>query len=376
MSGSPVREDNNNDSGVAPLRLRLTHRLGEVRSGAVQIPASGAGMADALQLCGERQSEAQWRVANMCRIAWHGHAEGWQLLNGSHTLMCVRNGERVQAGLSVPIAEGDTLELGLLRFQVEKEEGGFLEGVLPGEAVQSVPHSAAVDDIAAAPAPRADDEAAFELHDLAANESAGGRRTPQAAPLADPFGVLDITGAQSRPTADVLSELLGETPRSVPVAAAAQSARLVTPPAGNPVLLDELHEEFARVVRDPAQLAGRTDWEGFLAAGGEPAPTLDELRRQAEPYALLRDILLPREGIDRIIEDFEPLVTSGLLDADRPDDVLSLFAPELARDAGVPLPSLTRREHHDLSPDSHMHIGPARSGRDDAGEGDDRGSPQ
>jgi hypothetical protein len=50
------------------------------------------------------------------------------------------------------------------------------------------------------------------------------------------------------------------------------------------------------------------------------------------------------------------------------EDVLGLFAPELAREAKPPLPSLTRREHHDLSPDSHVRIGSTRAGND-KGEG-------
>jgi hypothetical protein len=340
---------------VAPLCLRLTHSCGEARSGVMRIPPAGAGLADALQLCGERQSDAQWRVANLCRIAWHGQGKGWKLSNGSHTLMCVRNGERVRGGTAVSLAVGDALELGLLRFELEKEGGRFpgRERVL-AEA-PPVPR----------PRPRVDRQDTFDLRDLDTRSiESGGRRVDA---LADPFGVLDIAGARSRPVADTLAELLGEIPRpemrTVPV------ARQARPPenTGPAALLRELHDEFVRVVQDPAQLAGRTDWEGFLALGGEPAPTLEELRKQAEPYALLRDILQPREGIDRIIEAFEPLVRSGLLDADPAEDVLGLFAPELARDARVPLPSLTRREHHELSPDSHVRIGSARV---DEGEGE------
>lgn len=188
--------------------------------------------------------------------------------------------------------------------------------------------------------------------------------------LANPFGVLDIAGAQPSPVADVLAGLLGDAPAAAP---ARPAARWASPPPrgeGRPAsLLDELHEEFVRVVRDPAQLAGRVDWEGLLASGNEAAPTLDELRKQAEPYPLLRDILLPREGIDRIIEDFEPLVRSGLLDQEVPEDVLGLFAPELARDSRAPLPSLTRQEHHDLSPDSHIQLGTAQH-RDGSDEGE------
>ena len=328
------------------------------------IPPAGAGMADALELCGERQSDAQWRVANLCRIAWHGETEGWQLLNGSYTLMCVRNGERVQAGAAVPIDVGDTLELGLLRFVLELGERGLPEQTRETNDVPGAPRPAVVDRNAVASATLGEQPRIFDLRDLEGlNSNDGGRRIDT---LVDPFDVLDIAGARSRPVMDTLAEMLGEKPR--PEARTAPAVQL-PPNAGSAAsLLDELHEEFVRVIQDPDQLAGRTDWEGFLAFGSEAAPTLEELSRQAEPYPLLRDILLPREGIDRIIEEFEPLARSGLLDAEPSEDVLGLFAPELARETKVPLPSLTRREHHDLSPDSHVRIGSARTGNDE-GEG-------
>jgi len=346
------------DGEVLSLRLRLTHSGGDARDGAILIPAAGRGVADALQLCGERQSEAQWRVANLCRIAWSDTAGGWQLLNGSHVLMCALNGKRVRAGLVVPIAAGDTLELGLLRFVVESGEGGAIKGgpvvVEPARPVAS-----------AAPA--------FDLRDLAVRGGESGSLDPEADMQADPFGMLGMARAQSRPTVEILSELLGEPQRPAlrvaPVALAASFANPVPASERRVPLLDELHDEFVRVVRDPDQLSGRTDWEGFLSSGAEPAPTLDELREQAQPYALLRDILQPPEAIDRLIDDFEPLVSSGLLDAEQADDVLGLFAPELARDARAPLPSLTRREHHDLSPDSHIRIGSARASEDHGDEG-------
>jgi hypothetical protein len=335
---------------VAPLRLRLTHARGEARNGVMRIPPSGTGLADAFQLCGERQSDAQWRIANLCRIAWHGQGKGWQLSNGSHALTCVRNGERVHGGAVVSVAVGDTLELGLLRFVLEKEEGRLPDRERVRAETPPVPRSLLV--------AHADQQNAFDLRDLDSRSIENGGR--QADTLADPFGVLDIAGARSRLGADTLAELLGEIPRPEMHTAPAVQQASSPENAGPSALLDELNDEFVRVVQDPAQLAGRTDWEGFLAFGGEPAPTLEALCKQAEPYALLRDILLPREGIDRIIEAFEPLVRSGLLDADPAEDVLGLFAPELARDARIPLPSLTRREHHDLSPDSHVRIGSAR----------------
>ncbi|MES2252005.1 MAG: TagK domain-containing protein [Pseudomonadota bacterium] len=330
-------------------------------------------MADALQLCGERQSEAQWRAANLCRIAWSDSAGEWRLTNSSHTLMCVCRGERVPAGASAPVVPGDTLELGLLRFTVE--QGAPVDVRRSGTRAPGQRESSDAERSAASHTSASASEALpFDLRVLAFNDrSEGGEREAHVDVLANPFGVLDIAGAQPSPVADVLAGLLGDAP----VAGQARPVvRPTSPPSrgdGRPAsLLDELHEEFVRVVRDPAQLSGRVDWEGWLASGNEAAPTLDDLRRQAEPYPLLRDILLPREGIDRIIEDFEPLVRSGLLDQDVPEDVLGLFAPELARDSRAPLPSLTRQEHHDLSPDSHLHLGSTTPRRVDS---DNEGKP-
>lgn len=366
---------------VTPLCLRLTHSGGEARHGAVPIPATGVGMADALQLCGERQSDVQWRVANMCRIAWRDGGVGWQLTNDSFTLMCVRNGERVEGGASVSIAPGDTLELGLLRFMVDAGTAGAQVGsstnsdappVSPrttGTTGETPKVLESVDLVDREPP-------AFDLRDLAARAGHSDSLESPTDALADPFGMLGIAGVQSRATTDVLAELLGEVWRPAASATPAAAPPNALPPARDhsTALLDELHDEFVRVVRDPDQLAGRTDWEGFLTFDAEPAPSLDDLRKHAEPYALLRDILQPREHIDRTIDDFEPLARSGLLDAAHPEDVLGLFAPELVRDTRTALPSLTRREHHELSPDSHVHIGSARAGEDNGNDdGDVRG---
>lgn len=335
-----------------PLHLRLTHDGGEARSGALRIPAGGAGMADALALSGEHHTDAQWRLANLCRIQWDSGPGRWQLLNRSHTLMCVRNGERVPPECPVAVGAGDVLELGLLRFVVEPWDAPSIEDEPPVAAAQAARNVAPAEHPARS----------FDWHDLADSSQDSGVMEPQAGAPVDPFAVLGIAGAQSRSTTDVLSALLGESQRPERRATPAVGAeRLPATPGSPAALLDELHDEFVRVVRDPDQLSGRTDWEGLLAPDGEPAPTLDELREQAEPYPLLRDIVQPREGIDRIIEGFEPLGRSALLDAPQEEDVLGLFAPELARNAVASLPSLTRREHHELSPDSHVRIGTARA---------------
>ncbi|MFM9922911.1 hypothetical protein VLK31_07975 [Variovorax sp. H27-G14] len=150
---------------VAPLRLLLTHSHGEPRSKTLHISPEGAGMAEALAQCGEREDDAQWRLANLCRIQWSDGARCWQLLNNSYTLMCVHNGERVRSGCPVRLAYGDLLELGLLRFMVQPWEASTREGRSRAPVVGSVAEGR---ESAEQPAP------GFGLSDLAAYGGSSG----------------------------------------------------------------------------------------------------------------------------------------------------------------------------------------------------------
>jgi hypothetical protein len=371
------------------LQLRLVHSRGKACNGRLVVPPGGLGMADAVELGGERLSEGQWRAANLCRVAWQSGDKSWYLVNNSHTLVCALNGERVTGGRPLAIAPGDSLELGLLRFIVEAEEQP--RPAVSHDEPPSPPPAPSRGKATAALLSDNDAEAAFDLRDLAlASEG-----SQHASVLDGPFGVLDIAGAEARPVADPLAQLLGESALPEPatpfgghvdpldstpyelervqqgrVSAVTQRLPTQDSSGANPAgaLFDELHDEYVRVVGDPAQLAGRIDWEGFLAPVGEPAPTIEDLSRKAEPYPLLRDILQPREHIDRIIENFDPLGRSSLLDEEPLDDVLRLFAAGLARNSRALVPSLTRREHHELSPDSYMHIGSSRRDEKDGSQ--------
>lgn len=360
----------------ASIRLRLVRSHGGAVDLALPVPPEGRGLADALELGGERLNDAQWRSANRCRIVPDGDA--WRLANESHTLVCTLNGVRVRASTSAAIAAGDVLELALLRFLVEPATDAMpvapaIRMMGPPDVPQAVP-DASPHSIA--------DAVEFDLRDLAfPAQHTGAPRTSPAGD--DPFGVLDIDGAEALPAANPLAELLGEDPapqrrrdrRSPSPSSLGADAPADRTPilAGQPsaamreeALFAGLHEEFVRVARDPTQLAGRTDWEGLLATGGVNAPSFEELVRQGEPFPMVRDILEPREPIDRVIEDFDPLGRPTLLDMGDDEDILHLFAPELARKAVTAMPSLTRQEHHHLSPDSHMQVGAARPGAPEA----------
>jgi len=325
-----------------PLRLRLVRSRGAAAQGAWLVPVTGEGLTGALALDGRKLDDKLRQEADLCRIDPHGLS--WRLCNGSGSLACALNGERVPTGATVPVAHGDRLELGLLRFVAE------LEGA---EA-----------RIAA--------DAAFDLRDLARpsmrREDAHGADWRAGQPLDDPLNVLDINGARSQPLADPLAELLGASPGAKgPQAASAAEQPLPELDLGGSrskadpadALLDELHEEFVRAVRDPAKPAKSASWEHRDAFDERSAlTTLEDLTRDAvAAYPLVRDVVLARETIDEIIDGFGLLDQSALLQAEEPYAVLTLFAPELAQRVKTTIPSLTLREHHTLSPDSPMPAG-------------------
>lgn len=371
--------------GAPALRLRVVHSRGGPRQGVVPITPGSFGMAAALELGGERLNDAQWRSANQCRLAWRGHAEGWQLLNGSQSLVCALNGERVTVAKPVAVRAGDTLEVGLLRFVIEA-------GAPDADAVAPTPTDVVFEDFTVVDAvgvepvlrdaprpPAAAGLDGFDLRDLVFSSAQGSAAVERAAANGgDPFGVLDIDGAEARPAVDPLLGLLGEATAPPPARSAARppsahgAAALRQGPerTSSTGVLDHLHDEFVRVVRDPSQLAGHTDWAGVPVPGAAPSTSVQDLSQQAESFPMMLDILRPPGSIDQVMQDFDPLGRSTLLDMDGPEDVLRLFAPELARSVRTTVPSLTRREHHEVSPDSHVRIGGETPGKDGNMTGD------
>lgn len=352
----------------APTRLRLVRSHGDAVDVTLPVPPEGRGLADALELGGKRLNDDQWRSANRCRVVPDG--EAWRVVNGSHALVCTLNGVRILPSAAAAIAIGDVLELALLRFLVEPATDAM--PVAPATRITApsdVPGP--VPDVLT---PSIADAVEFDLCELAFPATPAG--TPRMARAGDdPFGVLDIDGAEALPAADPLAELLGEDPapqrrrdRTVSTTMESGASEDAAPILGGQLsaarreeaLFAKLHEEFLRVARDPTQLAGRTDWEGLLTTGGANAPSFEDLVQKGEPFPMVLDILKPRAPIDRVIEAFDPLGQPALLGIGDDKDVLHLFAPELARQAVTAMPSLTRQEHHHLSPDSHIRLGATR----------------
>jgi hypothetical protein len=324
----PDMNDNNKATGQVAsaneplLRLRLVHGHGNPVNAALSVPATGATLAGALELAGQKLDCEQLIEAELCRIDLQGRS--WRLSNDSHSLACTLNAVRVPAGKNVPVSGGDVLEVGLLRFVVEI--------AVPAE----------------------NDVADFDLRDLA----------PTSTRAEDPFGALDIDGARPQPAADPLAELLGELPSVHRGAATGQAAPLPAMPAMHvtdggsaDALFNDLYDGFVRAVRDPARLGDSTMWDsGHALSDDSGLKTFDDLTRDAvAAYPLVRDLLHGREKIDQTLDGFASLGSLSL-EAEKPHEVLRLFAPELAHSAKTAIPSLTRREHHALSPDSPMPI--------------------
>lgn len=340
------------------LQLALLHSHGRPATGLLLVPALGCGLGEALAFGGELLQAQQWDDAELCRIE-RASGTDWQLLNNSRTLVCSINGMRVAARSSRALADGDVLEVGWLRFEVR---GLPEERSAPTPSVRATTHDveAATPTAPSAPAAAASTaEPAFDLRELAqaAHDAQFGESATHVGE--DPFGVLDIDGAERLPTRDTLAELLGDVPPPAP--ARGRGFIASRPQAAEPLdLFDSLHEEFVRVVRDPSQLSGRADWDEGLSQGFEAAPSLEELSRRAARFPLVRDVLEPRESIRDVIDSFVALDRSSLLDASEPEDVLQLFAPAQSAGAVLNVPRLTRREHHGLSPDSYIGMEASR----------------
>lgn len=101
----------------ASLVLRLVRSRGLPRIGAFTIPPEGAGLAAALNLGGLPLNSVDSEDADRCFIA---RIDGqWVLSNRSRALVCALNGQRIGVGKRPALFDGDVLELGLLRFEVD-----------------------------------------------------------------------------------------------------------------------------------------------------------------------------------------------------------------------------------------------------------------
>ena len=329
------------------MRLRLTHSHGRATEARLVLEPDGMGVGQLLQRLGE--DAADLTPHGDGRLAWQPVARQWQLSNEKAGLVFALNGRRIALGETIALRAGDELEIGLVRLVVEAADS-------TGAMADGEPWSW--------PAARSKAEREFALQDLAGTPVARPVSVETGRAAEDPFSVLGMDAALSPVPEDPWLALLGSDPG--PRASVSGPAWAGQPPDQSAQsalpLLDQLHEEFVRAVRDPAGLPGTWDWAETAHDQPGQAHSFEALCEEARPFALLRDILEPRQDIDMLIDQFPSVGEDDLLALDGEPDVLRLFAPELVAGLAPGVPDLTRREHHALAADSAVRLGRAVNG--------------
>lgn len=131
------------------------------------------------------------------------------------------------------------------------------------------------------------------------------------------------------------------------------------------VLLEALHQDYLRTLEDPQHPGGSVAWS--LQTGdtqGVLADEFERLKADASRGHGLYDLLAPPPEIDELMLGLDTGTSlDDFLASELPDSVLHLLAPaphrrgdgdgDLLEPFGHdPLPTLTRKEHHDLALDS------------------------
>ncbi|TDM05874.1 MAG: hypothetical protein C4K60_14360 [Ideonella sp. MAG2] len=132
-------------------------------------------------------------------------------------------------------------------------------------------------------------------------------------------------------------------------------------------LLDMLHQDYLRALVDPTLLSQQSAWASIDAAQSvSHADPLDDLKRQAADTHSLYELLSPLPAMDDVLNSLDTgLGDARLLAEVSHDSVLHLLAPPhlqaaqadselLAALLASDVPSLTLKEHHDLSLDSAL----------------------
>lgn len=238
-----------------------------------------------------------------CQI--HEGGSAWRLTQHSQTVGCVVNDAALMYQQTVVLREGDRIELGPLQL------------IVVGAMADDEPIASAN--------PFDDDEKSRPEHDLDMN----------------PFAHLP----HFRP------DRCNETLR--PYASA---------PSGQDVI-DELADEYMMAIMDPGAI-DQHQTTTIIPFGAHQLLSVEhEREREIPTHFSLEDMVTGQLGIDQV------LARIGMDDAqwdklEGHEDVLMLFADGMLHRARQYLPHLTRREHHAISPDSHVDM--ARTGNDRA----------
>lgn len=129
-------------------------------------------------------------------------------------------------------------------------------------------------------------------------------------------------------------------------------------------VVDELAYEYLMTVTNASAMHGHQAATGTLPAlpGTTQAfPMVLELEKEMPAHFSLEDVLSGQLSIEQVLTGIgaDHAHRDGAC-WDQPEavkDVLMLFADGLACPAQSRLPDLTRREHHAISPDSHVAMG-------------------
>jgi len=267
--------------------------------------------------------DAQRTAMAHCRISHADTAAGggvWWLTNDSAELVCVLNQRRLREGETLSLNDGDVLELGLMRFAVERCEPAF-----PPQSV---------------PVPYAE----FELTNLLLLERTGHPIDAHDSPFSD------IT--------DIAYRLDVVAPDAAAAAAEAgtDTATDELLDVKGPDLMRRLHAQYLRAMRNPHEVEPVDEWHQELARAPGKSNALEDLTQRAIGFDSLYDILGHGGTIGTVLEGLDTLTHYDLLGAEPAVNVLRLFAPaDLVMQASG-LPGLTRREHHLLSADSAAHL--------------------
>ena len=336
--------------------------------------------------------DAQRTAMAQCRIGQAARASGtapsdagpWWVANGSAGLACTVNQQRVRPDETLGLNEGDVLELGLMRFVVERCEPGPTALPVSGAAIEASDATLLRQAGSAVEAPLHYND--FELTNLLQIERTGNpvdAFTDPARSLASPQSI-DTHESAFSDIADVAWRLDAAAPEAVrgqgATSLAASSEMLDAesapravgtnePDAGGNDLpatraadpLQRLHAQYLRLMHNPHEVAPIDDWNPELARASGKASELEDLTLRAVGFDSLYDILGQGGTIGTVLEGLDTLSDYELLGAEPGVDVLRLFAPAglAMRESG--LPGLTRREHHMLSADSAAHLEQAAS---------------
>ncbi len=243
---------------------------------------------------------------------------GWWLTNHGSAMACAVDGQVVPRGSQQRLNAGDEIEIGLMRLLVTQgprspghegpDHGG---GAAPPFDPAAVGFELAMLDVCPAPGGRAHFE---DLIPLAA-----------AAPLEEDVPCGSRTPADADPLA-------------------------------------ALHAQYLAKLRNPLHVDAGGVWQD-LVLGHQPSvadPVLQWMRVAGQQPSV-DDLLGQSCRIESVMAHLDALCFSDVFSPEPFDNVIELFAPDgwrtQGQDAlGQGLPSLTRREHHSLSPDSAVSL--------------------